>query len=356
MNVSSGVSPAGSVAPAKTSYFHIDCLRALAAFVVVLIHVIGPLRDHYPLHMDTWFSAIIINGSTRWCIPIFMMISGALLLGQTRPFDCSVYLRKRLLKVGLPFVAWSLIYGVLAWCLGRSEGETLWQHLQGLNNDPAWYHLWFFYDFIPLYFVLPFLAALFQRLGWAFVQLTVAAWLLLVACHTFQVESVFRENILLYSGMMVFGYWINVTEREKGFSHLSTPLLLMVAVGLCVLNVLGTWYASVEKEAYSSLFMGYKTLNTVIIAGAVFIVVQRTAHRVPEKFVGLIKTLAMYSLGIYVMHPLLLIVVRDESLGLYEWFGFPLIAIVVWGAMAFLGAAVMTSVLVKTRFTKWLVP
>jgi surface polysaccharide O-acyltransferase-like enzyme len=55
-----------------------------------------------------------LNGLSRWCVPTFIMITGALMLADPRSFAVGYYLRHRVSKVLIPFVAWSLLYAGLA--------------------------------------------------------------------------------------------------------------------------------------------------------------------------------------------------------------------------------------------------
>ena len=73
--------------------------------------------------------------------------------------------------------------------------------------------------------------------------------------------------------------------------------------------------------------MGYKTLNTAIIGGMLFVVAQTYADKIQGKFRSFVSLIAKYSLGIYLLHPILLIPVRDLKNGYYDFFGTNWIAI-----------------------------
>ena len=94
----------------RTSIFYIDFLRFIAVIAVIAIHVLGPFRYLYGEIPDSqWLAATSINSISRWAVPVFMMISGALLLSTDRAFNCEHYLSKRLAKVASPCVGWTLI-------------------------------------------------------------------------------------------------------------------------------------------------------------------------------------------------------------------------------------------------------
>ncbi|MGL4829448.1 MAG: acyltransferase family protein, partial [Vibrio sp.] len=67
--------------------FFFDLLRAIAAVAVIAIHVLAPYRDLLGvIPFAEWLTAVTVNGVSRWAVPVFIMISGALMLSDRRPF------------------------------------------------------------------------------------------------------------------------------------------------------------------------------------------------------------------------------------------------------------------------------
>jgi len=337
----------------KNSIFYIDFLRFIAAIAVVSIHVLGPFRHLYGEIPDSdWLAAMGINSVTRWAVPIFMMISGALLLSTERDFDCKHYLTKRLSKVAIPFVGWTIIYAIVAGFVaqGWSLTETL-TVIQQSPNDPAWYHLWFFYDFIPLYFVIPFLIPLLKDLAPELIKLVLAVCAVMFLMKWLGVESFLLQSLILYTGYLILGWYLfNRDNRD------SVSTWVVAGVVMLLLNFFGSWEMAVKSGEYSSLFMGYKTLNTMIIAGMLFVVAQVYADKIQGHFRALISIFSKYSLGIYLLHPLLLIPVHDLDNGFYNffasnWLAIPIISIVVLFISLF-----CTMLLARMPVIKHLVP
>ena len=344
----------------RPSIFYVDVLRCLAAIAVVVIHVLGPYRFLYgEVDGGDWLAAISYNSVSRWAVPIFMMISGALLLSDTRPFDCHRYMTRRLGKVLIPFIAWTIIYAIVGgftdvagvfsgsgW--DSSQTEKL---LLESNNEPVWYHLWFFYDFIPLYFVIPFLALVLRKMNNEHVKLLLAAWGVLTIMHWLKVETPLRQNIILYSGYLIAGWYLfNRDNRPQ------LPYWVVAGVGCLLLNVTGSAYFSFLAGKYSSFFMGYKSLNTVIIGGMLFVLAQAYAERIQGVLRRYISVISKYSLGIYLVHPLLLIPVRNIDNGIYDVFGSNWIAIPVISLVTLTIALGVTAVLAKIPVVKRVVP
>lgn len=336
---------------ARAPIFYLDFLRFIAVIAVISIHVLGPFRYLYGEIPDSeWLAAMGINSLTRWAVPVFMMISGALLLSTERVFNCEQYLSKRLAKVVIPFVGWTAIYAVVAGITAGSVNQTI-QVIQGSANEPAWYHLWFFYDFIPLYFVIPFLMVALKKLPDQLIQLLLVICVVMFFMKWLKVESFLLQNIVLYSGYLIVGWYLfNRDNREQ------LELWLIAGISMLLLNFFGSWELALKSGQYSSFFMGYKTLNTLIIAAMLFVVAQTYADKITGKLRIVIAVISKYSLGIYLLHPLLLIPIRDLNNGFYSFFVSNWLAIPIITIIVLLVSLWCTMVLVKIPVIKYLVP
>ncbi|SDJ22276.1 Surface polysaccharide O-acyltransferase, integral membrane enzyme [Ferrimonas sediminum] len=337
----------------KNTIFYLDLLRCLAAVAVVIIHVLGPWRHLYGLAPETeWLAASSYNAVTRWAVPIFMMITGALLLSDSRPFNCRYYLTRRLSKVAIPFIGWTLIYSLVPTFFSETfDIQPFIENVTASPDEPVWYHLWFFYDFIPLYFVIPLLAPMLAAMGKERVRLVIAGWLLLTLMHWLKVETPLRQNIILYSGYLILGWYLFHNDNNN-----SRKWWILAGLTAMVVNVFGSWWFSELKQGYSSFFMGYKSLNTVAIAGMIFVLAQKWADNINVTTRQMISLVSKYSLGIYLIHPLLLIPVRQIGNGFYQWFGSNWLAIPALSLLTLICALLVTMVLARIPLLKRLVP
>ena len=341
-----------------SSIFYIDFLRFIAAIAVIIIHVLGPFRYLYGDIPDSeWLAAAGLNSLTRWAVPVFMLISGALLLSTERTFQCEHYLTKRLSKVAIPFVGWTIIYGLVGGFMidgvwtGQWVSSTTTEILKNSPTDPVWYHLWFFYDFIPLYFVIPFLIPLLKKASPEHIKLALLSWTVLFLMHWLKVGSFLQQNLVLYSGYLILGWYL--------FNRDNRPQLkswVLGGVSMLLLNFAGTWFLAIEEGAYSSFFMGYKTLNTAVIGGMLFVLAQAYAHNIQGQLRALVTLISTYSLGIYLIHPLILIPVRELNNGFYEVFGSNWVAIPAITLVALFLSLLLTMLLVKIPLFRRLVP
>lgn len=54
----------------------VECLRIFAAIAVITVHVTASNMGNYPVDSWTWRITNIYSSSVRWCVPIFLMITG----------------------------------------------------------------------------------------------------------------------------------------------------------------------------------------------------------------------------------------------------------------------------------------
>lgn len=61
--------------------FRFDVLRVIGAFSVVWLHVSAVVvRNDPDLRSMTWWVGNVADALSRWCVPVFVMLSGAMLL------------------------------------------------------------------------------------------------------------------------------------------------------------------------------------------------------------------------------------------------------------------------------------
>src|ERR1700749_2914497 len=92
----------------------ISNLRLLALYAVIILHCSSPLLAGYgKVPASDWWVGDFFNAITRFAVPVFVMITGALLLN--RDYEIGDFLKKRLTRVVVPFLFWSLVYIWYSW-------------------------------------------------------------------------------------------------------------------------------------------------------------------------------------------------------------------------------------------------
>jgi len=286
----------------------LDTARWLAALAVVLLHCAAvPVSDAGRYGSGAWLAANIYDSAVRWCVPVFVMISGALLLAPERTEPLRRYYLKRAARVCLPLVFWTVFY--LAWSAllahlddGR-EDARLW--LAKLAEGTPYYHLWYLYMIVGLYLFAPFVREIYlrsgprRRLAWVTGILAVATLDTLYRQATNTGPGFFLTWFLPYLGYFVAGRMI-----FEGALRVPLPRTLLAAsVAVTALGV----YALSTAGALNLYFYEYFSLTVPFMSLAAFQLILDS--RLPRMAV-----LAPLTFGVYLIHPVFIDIARRTGL------------------------------------------
>lgn len=317
-------------------------MRLAGALAVVLIHVSsdGVARFGAIPRLD-WWLCLLVDAASRWAVPLFVMLSGALLLDPSRDEPLGTFLRKRFSRVGLPLLFWAAFY--LAWrVLYRGEEPSLLWAARSLAYGTPYQHLYFLYILVGLYLITPALRV-FLRHSDRRTQLVYALIALGLGMTDKAVRTVWESAIsgllmfVPYTGYFMLGYWL----REVSLDARQRRAAGMAWGGALLLMVLGTrllfgWF---ERPALRYYALEFLAPTVVVMAVATFLLLagwQRPSG-------PCLRYLANATLGIYLIHPALLAVFRDHGLTPY-WHG-ALVGLPLSAALACLLSLALTALL-----------
>lgn len=132
----------------------IDHLRFIAIVGVVIIHSQGASTE-FRHGSENWWIFNVIDSLAHFSVPIFVMLSGTLLLRQDLPLFS--FLKKRFIRILFPFLFWSLVLFVGNIILGRplSTNSVFSSFFYDLLTNRINGVYWFIYMLIGLYLITP---------------------------------------------------------------------------------------------------------------------------------------------------------------------------------------------------------
>ncbi len=137
---------------AYTSY-----LRVVAIVGVVLIHTAGLTYGNHELrHTAAWWVASLATFSTKWAVPTFVMVSGALLLRPPVDPSAGLFYRRRLSRIGIPLVVWHVVYITLTATILTTTVQPR-KLLARFLRGESYTGLYFFWLILGLYLITPLL-------------------------------------------------------------------------------------------------------------------------------------------------------------------------------------------------------
>ena len=303
----------------RIQYF--DYLRIFAVFSVVLLHVLaGHLWDD--IGKPSFLVFDFYNAATRWCVPVFVMISGALFLDPDREIQIGRLYKKNLLRLITAFAFWSAVYALIDFFEGVRLRDVVFNMIRGH------YHLWYLFMLAGLYLAVPVLRKVTasKKLTEYFITL----WFVLVIClqsvvylagflgtSYSELFSKVSDSLCFqvaggYSGYFVIGYYLNRYELSK------KRRIILCALGLCayILTVLLPVFYYAVKGLPNNRFNEYLTVNVCIMSVCVFVIFKhnKIVNR-NGKTPAVVKTVSDCAFGIYLVH-LIILEFAENHLGI----------------------------------------
>jgi len=371
--------------------FWIDLIRVVGAFLVVAIHVSGRVAGGYAVGENSevvgtlgWLVSLsICSLSSSVAVPLFVMVSGALLLGRNE--ETIPFYRKRFGKILLPFLGWSCIFILCLWLAGRGFKDgtpiTVITALGAFLSGGISGHFWFMYMLISLYLVAPFLSVLVRNASKTMLTCFLVLWFIAivifpvvenVAKATLGITAIaenFRfELVSLWVGFFVAGYVLKDVLISKRWAVIA----LVIWFCFAMTSPLNSYYLRIAHADSSMTFlcisMGKYVIpiisHQVTLALIAFLVL-RSLGDIPSPssspFGRMIIIAAPLTFGVYLCHHLVLtptMEILDRILGLGStgsWL-VVLCAIPILTTFFFVVSAGAVYLLRRSRYLKFLVP
>lgn len=293
----------------------LDLLRILATYGIVVLHT-SPLPAEYSgVDGLPWRIVISISILFRWCVPAFLMISGALFLSPDRPFSTAKLYRKTILRVVTCFIFWSAFYAV-AHCVIMGKGK--WTFLNQLLRGH--YHMWYIFTILGLYMLTPLLRRLTEnkKLTEYFLSLGIIFIFLLPRSLSFvQLFSPPHADVIasLQSAVaqvnplpgacalyyFVLGHYLSAYPLSKRPRHV---LMLTGALGCLTTIALTLWHSSLQGSA-SGQFYDMSSTTVLAMTIGVFLLFQSAfaQYKPCARMQRILLTLSECSFGVYLAHP-----------------------------------------------------
>lgn len=299
----------------------LDYLRVIACFMVIMVHscefffIDGDSIGIRSVSDGFWVS--VIDSALRSSVPLFVMASSYLLLplrGSSESF-----LKRRFVRVFVPFAVWSLLYAILPWSWGESTFTDVQNNLLRLlwNFNAASGHLWFIYMLIGLYLFMPVLSPWLKSVSRRGEQLFLLVWFITTFWHYGKlfVGDVYGEcywnefhAFWYFSGFI--GYLV-LAHYIRTYIDWSLKKSLLVGGSLFVIGYLFTsiiyYHRTFTAEQLQELELSWRfcSFNVVLMTFGAFVIIKKISCR-KQGLYGMVKEISRLSYGIYLMHIFLL--------------------------------------------------
>jgi surface polysaccharide O-acyltransferase-like enzyme len=284
----------------KERKIYLDLIRVIACALVIIIHspipaTINPVaQNHGPFLM-------LVSYLTAPCVPLFLMLSGALLLPCKADISAYDYLKKRLNRVVGPTLCFSILY-VLWFGFPSSIKDVVIRILSVPFSPQGHGVLKFMYILTGLYLLIPILSHWLRSVSRRELEMYLCLWVitlfypfigLFIGIDT-------SDSGILYYFTGYVGYFILGHYLSKYDIPLWIVLSCIVLVlPLPLLNKVFNW----NLNFYSAFW--YLSITVAIMTAAWFVVIKKYWGNLTSlngywgKFV---ESTSNFSFGIYLVH------------------------------------------------------
>jgi surface polysaccharide O-acyltransferase-like enzyme len=346
----------------KSRILYADALRIVAIFAVVTIHVAARYWDSTPPSGMAWQSLNLWDSLSRWCIPVFVMLSGMLNLSKPIATDLKTEFartRKKCLRLLSVLVIWSIVYllysAMTNSMLAPDTGFGVFAFIVSLKTivfGPAYYHLWFLYMIIGLYLLTPLIKQFLAGASRQLIRYAIILFILIGACIPFYnavspfvnaVIPFFPEGEIYfplvevsgYVGYYLAGYYFFTYQPARRTKN----AIYLLGILSLVFTIVASAAISVRSGEANQIFYNYLLVTTCFEAFAVFLLAKQLLGK-PE-FDGqqsrfLSKVLPVVSkavFGVYLVHVLVLRLWMEQVFGTLAFWpilSVPVIAVIVF--------------------------
>jgi len=293
-----------------------DVLRIFSISLVVLLHTFKLPTGNGIAESSSFL--LITLASTA--VPLFVMISGALLLPKKEA--ASTFFNKRIQRIIRPWLFWALVLFII------TNGINFPAPLESLRTYTEILSAKF--TFIPMIFCLYLLVPTFRIIvkegGKRHVAYLVSLWFLAVSfvpylrntmAFPISVDNGLVRQTIYYSGYMLTGWLLTKIKLTK-----KTFVLTSFTT---IATILWTFALVQSSQDTNSIFMSYFAPLIVISSMSVFLLFQyfeKYFVKMSQKLKSILAVLAKASFGVFLIHGVILeiekIIFHPNLIGLLQ--------------------------------------
>lgn len=315
----------------------VDAMRVLACFLVVFSHSCDAFIAQFNNDYGTFLQGCALGSLVRPCVPLFVMMTGVLLL----PLKGTMgeFYSKRLKRIAIPLVFWSLALPVVYYLYLNffvssnspfiDMSSFTWQmtlrkmftFIFNFNYDTT--PLWYLYMLIGLYFIIPIFGTWLKCAARKEIKLFLYLWGASLFLPYVKIVAPFLGYLGVFGNMGILGecdwnaygtfyyvsgfvgylvlaYYLVKYPLQWGWRKMAAVCIPMFVVGYAV--TFGGYVVMQEffpgNYAYLEIVWLFSGINVFMMTFPVFVVVQKiNAASSPR-----LSAVASMTFGIYLCH------------------------------------------------------
>lgn len=282
-----------------------DVIRTVAIIFVITIHSLQLLYEASTAEGNVLSPTTLSYSLLQFVhtgVPIFIMLSGALLLAKEEPMG--VFFKKRCVRLLKPFLLWSVIVFALRYVM-ELDGDSLWGYLKGLayatvydNGAHAIY--WYVFLIVTLYLFTPALRVYVHAASkgniYFLLALMLAVEILDFCLPDTTLLAYFPVKFMIKLKFFIGGYAIVRYMQHESWYKPAVITSLVIGYAVLIVNL---WCNGSEfaKDTYRLC-----SLLAIGIFGLLYVSIPCNVSEQRHPIIRVVKAISRYSYGIYLTH------------------------------------------------------
>ncbi|PZU98911.1 MAG: hypothetical protein DCE90_03655 [Pseudanabaena sp.] len=347
-----------------------DILRIIAIIAVITLHsTVDLFRSYGSVNIDWWWLGNILNCSSKWAVPIFVMLSGMLLLDPSKSFSFKSFLNKRLPKILIPLFFWTIFYELYIVVLINKLNIDLPQLIKNIYTGEVHFHLWFLYMIIGLYLFTPIFRYFIKTHDEFEIQFFLCIWFIVNGIVNsldtfFDIQNGFYLNLFVgFSGYYVLGYYLNTKlyNRKHRYIAIATLIFSVATSAILIFFLFTNNFASKVDIVIDNISL-FTIINTICIFIIVKSIDWESLLKNNTSILNIIKSLSLSSYGIYLIHIVIIyllssnIFIKIFKVGINYKLVHPLVGVPLTVILTVILSYFSVQILKKIKFANNIVP
>ncbi len=278
-----------------------DLARILATFLIILVHTSGINQ----ISNLNYYSSLLYSSLGYLGAPLFFILSGYFLLPKKE--SAKTFYKKRLNRILLPWISWSLILSFIQ--IYPSSNYSVFIFVSKFKESLQAF--WFLPLLVCLYLLTPFLRNLLNNSSKKEILLMLTLWFLAFSFFPYSLNSqafpYAADNGLVrqtfgFIGFYIFGFYLFLNSKEKINKYFHLLSFLVLIISTITLSVL------IQSKNINLQIIHYLSPTIVLasISFSFFLLSMFKKIKLSKKAVSLIANISGMSLGIYLLHDVIL--------------------------------------------------
>ena len=296
----------------KERIIQLDLLRLIAIVSVVIMHSTGAVQKFYADGIDSVFIITNIpNSITRFAVPLFVMISGRLMINRGHDYKFLIY--KSLHYLGI-FFFWSTLYSLVLNELPYFKTYSIKSMLVNtvIDSLSGWFHFWFLFLICGIYLILPVVELIINNISKSVLRYYCILNILFCFFGKTLMEISLFNSVLgehlnsflvgflnIYTFYFMLGYWL------KDYSIKNKKIFIVILMGGLAFNAIIGIISSQFSGARMVGFIDAQSPVTLLVCTCLFILVNNSRPCKGRLEKGII-ILSELSFGVYLIHMLII--------------------------------------------------